>query len=165
MEFTIYCDMDGVLCNFEKKFRELYNDDFKSYSEKNSKREGWSLVQKHGVKFWSDLEWTKDGKDLWNFLKKIKNVEILTGSPKKLVGIYAKVGKEMWVEREICKDIKVNHIEGKSKYKFISTKNDILIDDSLRNCKLWRENGGISILHKNTKTTISELEKILEKES
>lgn len=120
------------------------------------------MVQKHGVKFWSDLEWTEDGKDLWNFLKKFKHVEILTGSPKKLVGIYAKVGKEMWVEREIGKDIKVNHIEGKSKHKFINTENDILIDDSLRNCKLWIENGGVSIHHKNTKTTIIKLEKILD---
>jgi len=154
----IYCDMDGVLCNFEKRFKELTGIDFNEYVEKNTWTKTWKIVENDGIRFWSDLEWMKDGKKLWDFIKGL-NVQILTGSPYYKVGEYAKIGKEIWVDRELG-NVKVNHIPGKLKYKYIEN-NDILIDDSKRNCDIWENNGGIAILHIDTKNTIKELIKLL----
>jgi len=154
--FTIYCDMDGVLCDFEKKFKELHGSDINDFFKEHGWGKTWDSIEKYDIDFWSTLEWTKDGKQLWDFLSKLDNVEILTGSPKKVVGEYAKKGKHIWVKRELG-NVKINHIEGKLKYKYINTPKDILIDDSRRNCRLWEQHGGISILHENADTTIKKI--------
>jgi len=153
----IYLDMDGVICDFSKKFLDMTGEDFLEYAEKYGWRKTWITIEKGGLEFWSELEWTVDGKKLWDYLKKLDNVEILTGSPLFKVGEYAKKGKEIWVRKNIG-DIKINHIVGKLKYKYVKN-NDILIDDSKRNCDLWKEAGGIAILHKNADDTIEKLKK------
>ena len=156
----IYLDMDGVLCDFNKKFKEISGgEDFTKYSDKHGFVKTWKIIEDCGVEFWENMEWNVGGKKLWNFLKKFDNVEILTGSPYGKVGKYAKKGKEIWIKKNIG-DIKVNHIEGKLKYKYVKNK-DILIDDSERNCKLWDKADGVSILHKNTETTIEKLKKLI----
>lgn len=156
----IYLDMDGVLCDFVKQFADLTGEgDFNEYADKNGWPQTWNLIEEYGVEFWKDMEWTKDGKELWNFLKRFDNIEILTGSPMYKVGEYAKEGKEIWLKKNIG-NLKVNHIAGRLKYKYAKNK-DILIDDSERNCKLWEEAGGIAILHKNAYDTIKKLKEIL----
>jgi hypothetical protein len=156
----IYLDMDGVLCNFLKKFEDLTGEDFEEYADENGWSKTWKLVETFGVEFWSELEWMNGGKKLWNYLKNLDNVEILTGSPRDKVGEYAQLGKEIWIKKNIG-NIKVNHIEGKLKYTYVKN-NDILIDDSKRNCALWDAAGGIYILHKNTDLTIKQLKELLE---
>lgn len=160
IERKIYLDMDGVLCNFEKKFKELSGQDFIEYSNEYGWPKTWDVIEKEGVEFWSELEWNPGGKKLWNFLKKLDNVEILTGSPKYKVGEYAKKGKEIWIDENIG-NIKVNHIYGILKYTYVKN-NDILIDDSERNCNSWKEAGGIAILHKNVDDTIKILKKLID---
>jgi len=161
----IYCDMDGVLCNFDKKFREISNGtkiiDFANFYGWDKT---WNLIEDNGVEYWSELEWMNDGKILWDYLVSLKSqtLEILTGSPYGLVGKYAIEGKELWCEKHLnVNKLIINHIPGKYKYKYIQD-NDILIDDSKRNCELWYHHGGISILHTNTKDTIKTLNLILE---
>jgi hypothetical protein len=105
------------------------------------------------------MDWINDGKKLWGYLKNLRGVEILTGSPREKVGEQAKIGKEIWVKNNLG-DVKINHIEGKLKYTFVRN-GEILIDDSIRNCELWDAAGGISILHKNADSTIGKLKIIL----
>lgn len=155
----IYLDMDGVICDFSKKFTDEIGEDLSSYTKKYGWPKTWKTIEEYGVKFWSDMEWMKGSKKLWNYLKNLDNVEILTGSPLYKVGEYAKKGKELWIKNNIG-NLKVNHIEGKLKYKYVKN-NDILIDDSKRNCDLWNEAGGISILHKNVEETIEKLNELL----
>lgn len=155
----IYLDMDSVLCDFLKKFKEKNNIDFIEYSDKYGWKKTWKNIEMFGVEFWSELEWYPGGKKLWNFLKKLDNVEILTGSPRDKVGDYAREGKEIWIKKNIG-DIKINHIEGRLKYKYVKNR-DILIDDSERNCEMWEKAGGIPILHKNAEDTIQKLKKII----
>ena len=155
----IYIDMDGVLCDFDKKFKEISGEDFIEYSDKYGWNKTWKTIEKSGIEYWSEMEWNGGGKKLWNFLKNLDNVEILTGSPRDKVGEYAKKGKEIWIKKNIG-DIKVNHIEGKLKFTYVKN-NDILIDDMERNCNLWENAGGIAILHKNTNNTIEELKKLI----
>ena len=96
----LYCDMDGVLCDFMKKFTEISGSpDIEEYANKYGWKHTWNVIEKAGVEFWSELEWTKDGKILWSFLEELDNLEILTGSPLGEVGRYADEGKDIWVKK------------------------------------------------------------------
>lgn len=150
--------MDGVICDFSKKFSDITSEDFLKYADKHGWIKTWKIIEDNGIDFWSELEWINGSKKLWNYLKKLDNVEILTGSPRDKVGEYAKKGKEIWIKKNIGY-IKINHIEGKLKYTYVKN-NDILIDDSKRNCDLWKKAGGIAILHKNVENTIKKLKNI-----
>lgn len=151
--------MDGVLCNFSKKFIELTGENIVQYAAENGWVKTWDIIENEGVEFWSELEWMDGGEKLWSYVKNLPNLEILTGSPKYKVGEYAKEGKDIWIERNIG-NIKVNHTEGILKYLYVKN-NDILIDDSKRNCDMWEKAGGIAILHINVDDTIKKLNKFL----
>ena len=64
VEYTIYCDMDGVLCDFDKRFMEFSNGIPPSqYENEFGKKAFWELISKKGVGFWSEMEWKIDKKD------------------------------------------------------------------------------------------------------
>ena len=66
--YKIFCDMDGVLTDFDKAADELFPGRWKRiYIQNPSKL--WKIIEKEGIKFWSKLEWIPEGKKLWNFLK------------------------------------------------------------------------------------------------
>lgn len=156
--------MDSVLCDFTKMFREITGMSMEDYAEKYNWKDAWKVIEEQGVEFWSELDWMPDGKELWNYIKDIEGTEILSALPFGVVGIYAKEGKDIWCHENLDNYVKVNTvIGGANKYKFIKEPTDILIDDMERNCKLWKQNGGIAIHHKDAKTTIKELENIMNK--
>ena len=170
-KYKIYCDMDGVLVNFDDAFKKIIlnesnsdnlgNTFFAKYALKHGWKDTWNIIEEHGVDFWLNLEWMTDGKRLWNYLtNNFKEVEILTGSPLYKVGEYAKEGKNEWCKKNLGSNVKVNHKEGKLKQEFAKSKFDILIDDAPRNYENWIEHGGTGILHKNTDETIKELDKL-----
>ena len=54
--YTIYCDMDGVLCDFDKRFMEFSNGIPPSrYESEFGKKAFWKLISGQGVKFWVDI--------------------------------------------------------------------------------------------------------------
>jgi len=161
--YSIYCDMDGVLTDFEKSIKDGFLNDWNkkhktkikdgwAFDAKYGKNKFWSSVDKLGLSFWSDMAWTKDGKILWNYLKDM-NINILS---KPSQNKKSKEGKNIWCEREL--NLKPILSNNKEKY---ANENSILIDDLPKNINKWVDAGGIGILHKNTKTTIKKLKEIL----
>lgn len=146
----IYCDMDGVLTDFEKAAKKAYPD-FKPFEQ-----ELWKRVYKAGSKYWSEMEWTKDGKELWNYIKQFNPV--ILSAPPKTGKQEAIKGKKVWIKRELGNSYANTAIivPSKDKQKF-ANKNSILIDDREKNIQEWKMAGGIGILHKNTKNTIKKL--------
>ena len=63
-KYTIYCDLDGVLVDFEKGYEEASG---KPMSDAGEGAEFWEPIHKMGEKFWADLEWMSDGKKLWKY--------------------------------------------------------------------------------------------------
>lgn len=157
----LYCDLDGVLCNFNGRFEEFVGVHPDKFLEKYNIRAFWKEIEKHGINWWSHMEWKHDGKDLWNFIiNNFDDVEILTGSPWGVVGQNAHKGKELWVARELGKYV-VNHKSGSRKWEF-ANENTILVDDTPKVIEKWINNGkGIGILHTNTEDTIKQLKKYL----
>lgn len=165
----IYLDMDGVFCDFQKRFNELLIAKgeepmgFEEHGLINGWSVTWKIIEDAGVNFWKNLKWTNDGKQLWSHLKSYNNKEILTGLPRGLVGEYSKEGKLNWVRKNLSSNIKINCTFGKFKYKYV-TNGEILIDDSERNCKAWEDAGGKAILHQNTEDTIIKLKELISNE-
>ena len=46
VEITIYCDMDGVICDFEKQFETLTNTPPSEFESKNGTKEFWNVIIK-----------------------------------------------------------------------------------------------------------------------
>jgi len=172
-EYTIFCDMDGVLTNFEKRFEELDSNTEKlspsEYDSKHGQYTMWGLIDGGGVEYWSQMEWMHDGQKLWQWL--------LPYSPKILSAPSrnptSAEGKLIWVKNNL--NIKQNFytvnarkwkphykiIFNSQKHLFVRDKYDILIDDTQSKIDAWKAAGGTAILHKNTDNTIKELKKLL----
>ena len=160
--YKVYVDLDGVLCDFDGRFKQNVDQiGPDKYEKKHGMKKFWQEIEKHGIDHWSNMSWTSDGKRLWKFIEEnFKDIEILTGSPWGKVGQYAHKGKDIWCDRELG-NVKVNHKSAKQKYKF-ADENHILIDDTKRNTDMWKDVDGISIHHKSTKKTIEMLKKYLD---
>lgn len=154
----IFCDLDGVLCDFDNRFKDYTGLYPEEYNKKYNIRAFWKEIEKHGVEWWSQMNWMENGKELWNFLlKNFDNIQILTGSPWGKAGQYAKKGKEIWVARELGL-YNVIHKSGRKKWELCENESDILIDDNKTPIENWKEKGGgTGILHISTIKTIEKL--------
>lgn len=148
-KYKIYCDMDGVLVDFDKGYLELTGK--KLDGEHRSDVEFWNPINTAGKSFWVNLEWTSDGKRLWDYIKKHKP-KLLSAPSRQQDSI---IGKHEWVERELFGVPLL--LRSASHKKDFATQFSILIDDRLDNVQGWRDKGGIGIHHLNTKHTIDQL--------
>jgi len=154
-EFILYCDMDGVLSDFNKRFEEFGKMPPRAYEEKYGIEQFWKLIDEEvGIRFWVGMPWMPDGKELWNFLKPFN--PILLSAPSR--NNESRLGKRLWVR---------NHIPGTklilaSKFNKpqYSQKNSILIDDMTSTIEKWDAEGGIGILHTSAVSTIEQLKQL-----
>lgn len=160
----IYCDMDGVLCDFDRAIFEIDGKTrVEDLREGDPKLDLWKHIQKQGTitKFYTNLEWHPEGKLLWNYLETLANVEILTslgGNNPDKEG--ARYGKELWVKNHGI-DVPLNFSQkAHDKQFWVNNKNDVLIDDYESNIRQWNQAGGIGILFTNAQDTIKKLKEI-----
>jgi hypothetical protein len=153
----IFCDLDGVLTNWFKAFRDLGPEITKGlegnvYEEKYGREKLWKIIAEHGkLEFWSEMEWMPNGKELWNYVKKYNPTILSTPARNKL----SKDGKKIWVARELGENVPIILI--KDKWKHADTES-ILIDDYDKKINDWVNLGdGIGILHTSTEDTIKKL--------
>lgn len=151
-KYKIYCDMDGVLVDFDKGYHELTGRDIRG--EFYSDTHFWDPINAAGKKFWLDLEWMSDGKKLWHYIEKYKPK--LLSAPSRSDD--SRVGKHEWVERELH-GVPLLLRTAKHKKDF-ATPDSILIDDRIDNIEGWVGAGGIGIHHSSTDNTIKELKKL-----
>ena len=154
--FKIYCDMDGVLTDFDKQFTDSISPwEPKQFIDKNGLNEFWEEIDGRGVGFWVGMKWMEDGKQLWEFLQNYKDVELLS-SPSR--SEHSRLGKRLWVRNhKLGRKLNLEYSKNKKKY---AAWNHILIDDRKDNIKDWESKGGIGILHMSTKNTIACLKKL-----
>jgi hypothetical protein len=96
----IYCDLDGVLCDFDAAVRDLSKG---IPADLLPHRYMWSLIAK-SEKFYERLPWTTDGQVLWNNIKHLQPT-ILTGVS---MGKTCPIEKATWCSRELC--VPTNHV-------------------------------------------------------
>ena len=151
----IYLDMDGVICDWDNAFHKISDLNIDDKSPENQAKI-WAVINVQPENYWSNIEWTADGKELWNYLKPY-NVKICS---KPARGEGCRIGKNAWCEKHLGSQVPVILTADKEKW---ATPTSILIDDRPNNISKWIAAGGIGILHKNTKDTIKQIENILER--
>jgi FMN phosphatase YigB (HAD superfamily) len=151
-EYKIYCDMDGVLVDFDKGYLELTGHELDG-SHRND-TDFWDPINAAGYDFWINLGWMKDGKDLWSYIEKY-NPKLLSAPSRQED---SRVAKFDWVYKELP-GVKLILRSAKHKKDFAGP-NNILIDDRVDNINGWIESGGIGILHTSSEDTIKQLNKL-----
>jgi phosphopantetheine adenylyltransferase len=147
-DYKIYCDMDGVIVDFDKGYKELTG---REASFDTPKEEFWAPIQKAGAEFWIKLQWMPDGKQLWEFIKPF-NPQLLSAPSR---DESSKIGKFVWVKRNVP-GTKLILRQAERKQEF-ATPNSILIDDRADNIQRWKDAGGIGIHHTSASDTIQQL--------
>jgi 5'(3')-deoxyribonucleotidase len=159
-KYTIFCDMDGVLVDFDKGYEDLTGKHTK-HADLQDRNEFWGLL-KSSLKekglteydYWVNLEWMSDGQILWNYIKGY-NPYVLT-APSMDPG--SKQGKTEWVAR--LDNMKKIYFKPARFKQELSAKNRILIDDRADTIERWRSKGGIGILHTSAEDTINQLKQL-----
>ena len=153
-KYTLYCDMDGVLCDFEKRFKDLTGLSPDAFRDKNGLNKFWETVDKDGVRFWVGIPWMPDGKKLYEYIK--PNLYALLSAPS--LDSSSRLGKRLWVKNNIP-GTKLILAAAKNKQDY-SEENSILIDDRSSTINEWNAGGGIGILHTSADNTIQQLKKL-----
>ena len=153
--YKIYSDMDGVLVDFNERFKRFSNGISPiEYEQKFGKDKFWELVDGVGVRFWVGMDWMSDGKQLWDYIKSYNPT--LLSSPSR--ADHSRMGKRIWRQRNLP-STKLVLAQAIRKQNY-ATPDSILIDDRESNIDQWIKAGGIGILHTDTSSTIKKLKEL-----
>ena len=151
MDYKIFSDMDGVITDFNNRYKKYAGMMPSEYEKKFGKDKFWELADAEGVAFWVGMPWMEDGKDYWNYIKDY-DVELLSSPSRSET---SRLGKRLWVRNNLP-GIKLTLAQAYNKRNY-AAPNHILIDDRESNIEQWRDKGGIGILHTSAANTIQQL--------
>ena len=148
---TLYLDMDGVLCNFDKAYRSLRTH------ATDGKRFRAAVMD---YKIFEDLEFMPDTQELLNYVTKLEgiNIEILTsmGTFETDQGNEAKRQKQKWLDKWNI-PYKANFVRSKEEKAKYAHDRAILVDDSPGCINPFVVKGGHGILHTKSSDTIQQI--------
>jgi phosphoglycolate phosphatase-like HAD superfamily hydrolase len=155
----IYVDMDGVLCNFEKRYTELYGHVSEQVRRSEFRKNFDDFIK---TKQFATLEQMEDAAQLIDYLNSVKiPKQILSSTAYDEVWDTISEQKQHWLKahRFVWED--PIFVPGKRhKYKY-AQPDTIIIDDTYSVIEDWEKAGGIAIHHRNTSTTLEHLKSIL----
>jgi len=156
--FIIFCDMDGVLCSWDSRVKEILGDQFDTCSKSYK----WAMITKYNNEvqpFYETLNKMPDADNLWNFLTEtFQYVTILSAAgstPRD-----AHIQKRNWLRKHFGEVNTIIVRDGGDKAKFANSRT-ILIDDREKVLKPFREASGIGILHTSAISTINEIKELI----
>jgi hypothetical protein len=159
---TIYCDMDGVLCNFNARFEQLFKEPASVIAQRRKK----GVYSQHWNTFidsrqFATLDKMNDADDLINYLKsvdivKAARVSILSSSGGFDRHNTVQIQKRIWLESAGI-DWPCVIVPGRRFKAGYADKYSLLIDDTLDIIESFRAQGGTAIHHKDAKSTIEQV--------
>jgi len=139
--YKIYCDMDGVLTNFEARFEHFTGMHPQVYEKEKGVAAFWHLIDTEiGVRFWVGMDWMPQGRRLWDFIKPYQP-DLLTSPSRDNT---SRLGKNLWAKNNLSPKPKVIFAYSADKQRY-ANENSILIDDKKSNINEWTSKGGIAI--------------------
>lgn len=139
--YKIYCDMDGVLTDFESRFEHFTGMHPQEYEKSKGRAAFWHLIDTEiGVRFWVGMGWMPQGKKLWNFISPYKP-DLLTSPSREN---QSRLGKNLWAKNNLNPKPKVIFAYSADKQRY-ANESSILIDDKKSNINEWTSKGGIAI--------------------
>jgi len=148
---TLYLDMDGVLCNFDKAYRSLRTH------ATDGKRFRAAVME---YQIFEDLEFMSDTQELLTYVSALDgiNIEILTsmGTFDVEQGNQAKYQKMHWLNKHNI-PYKPNFVRSKEEKSKFAHDKAILVDDSPGCIDPFTAKGGHGILHIKSSDTIQQI--------
>jgi hypothetical protein len=148
----IYLDMDGVIADFNKRYKELYDIEPKE-------ADTYKTFEKYFLQFisgenFATLDLMPDAMVLIDFLR---NLSV----PTEILSSTSSESKHEAIQKQKLEWLKTHSIEfnpvlvpGKRLKRKYATETSLLIDDTEQNIDQWRQDGGIAIHHQDITTTI-----------
>ena len=172
-QFRIFCDLDGVLVDFDKGYAELTGVQT-HHADRQGSQHFWDLyrnsLKEKGVSeldYWENLPWMPDGPKLWNYISKY-NPNVLTApsvnftipKPERYNVSHneSMQGKTEWVKR--LDNMNRLYFRASAYKQHYSGPNKILIDDRQPTIDAWNSKGGIGIFHTSADNTIKQLQEL-----
>ena len=173
-KYTIYCDMDGVLVDFDKGYANITGIET-HHANLQGNRKFWDILRKKleekeisEKEFWATLPKKTGCDELWSYISQY-NCYILTApstSPE------SREGKIEWVKNNLSpQPIEIIFKNSGEKHEVLNDKTEeekqksILIDDFYKkNVKPFKDNGGYSIYYSSNmtaSTVIKQLKKLV----
>lgn len=163
-QYTIACDMDGVLVSFITKANEVTGKKLKDGDldklPPHEKTKFWNTIIQHtadGNQFFGDMEPMPDARELWLFIKKHPHF-ILTSAGARITS--ADREKRQWVKKHLGQSVRVEVVPSAKAKAAFATPTTILIDDREKCIAPWVAAGGIGILHTSAASTIKQLKQL-----
>jgi hypothetical protein len=162
----IYLDMDGVLCDFNKRFEELfsYNPGSEALASERDRKDfspNWKTFIE--TKQFATLDWFPGGRELIQYVESLRiPIEILSSSGGIKNHSEVRDQKTSWLRaRGLLYPI--NIVPGRRIKKYFSHQGNVLIDDTADVIEEFNQGPGKAILHKDVNETIKALESLLNK--
>ena len=150
----IYLDMDGVIADFTKRYKELYRMEPKDAEKKKQFDKFFNEFIATGQ--FAKLDLMPGAMDGLTFLRKHLTVptQILSSTANEARYEDISNQKLIWLQTHGI-TFSANFVPGKRhKYKFAGP-DKIIIDDTQSVIDQWRKAGGIGILHKDWPSTLA----------
>lgn len=166
---VFYCDMDGVLANWDEPFEEAGRS-LASFEDQPSEV-FWQYFKdtfNGGDQYYYKLDPFEGAYDFYHTLKEMVlaagyKFEILTALITLEHSSVVRAEKEAWV-KDVLKDETTRINLGPlahQKQHWCRYKTDILLDDRKSNIRQWEEAGGFGILHTNFEDSLKKAELVL----
>ena len=124
--YQIYCDMDGVLTDFEGRFEHFTGMHPQEYEKQKGLAAFWNLIDVEiGVRFWIGMNFMPQGKELWNFISPYRP-HLLT-SPSR--DNNSRLGKNLWVRNNLNPKPKVIFAYSADKQRYANENSILIIED------------------------------------
>lgn len=150
----LYLDCDGVLADFDRGATELLGMPPRIYEERHGIAAFWREIARH-PDFYGTLPLMPDAMELFAAVRHLVPV-ILTGLPR---GNWAAPQKIRWAAEHFPgTQILTCLAANKRSY---AQAGDILVDDQIRHAHLWERAGGIFVQHRDARSTIAQLRKLM----
>lgn len=163
-QLTVWCDLDGVLADFDSKVSSITGMSVSDDMPKSERSKFWARIGvfvKNGGRVYQDLPLMPEAMDLWKYLTTTyEDVRIL--SAKGLSDPNAEHDKREWVRKHFGgkyaeSAVIVSTSKDKAHY---ATPTSVLIDDRAKSIDPWKQAGGIGILYTGLVPTVTALTEI-----